>query len=89
MQLKHMSASIIENNGVLVLVSYSTPVVLYARGNIILGSMWDCSVTTLKHVKTFLTEFTYLKYCKDKVNKAFLLEQIKQGKIGTIDSIAY
>ena len=89
MQLKHMHASVIENNGVLVLVSYSTPVVLYARGNIIFGSMWDCSVTTLKHVKTFLTEFTYLKYCKDKVNKAFLLEQIKQGKIGIINSIAY
>ena len=89
MQLKHMNASVIENNGVLVLVSYSTPVVLYARGNIILGSAWDCSVTTLKHVKTFLTEFTYLKHCKEKVNKAFLLEQIKQGKIGTIDSIAY
>lgn len=43
-----------DENGVKRLYSYNTLVCEIADGNVTLKPMWNCSVTTLRHVRAFL-----------------------------------
>ena len=57
-RLRSMSA-IVEHydNGDSILVSYSTVVAAIVDGRAYVTPHWDCSVTTLKHVKTYLRDY--------------------------------
>lgn len=62
-QLRHMSATVhtrkFNNNVVYILKSYETIVAAYypVANELYLGSKYDCSQTTMKHVRAFFSDY--------------------------------
>ena len=91
-KLRSMSARVIFRDNVIKLISYQTPVAMIVNGILIFSKDWQCSVTTIKHVKAFIED--YLPYAKSKycdgcgrLSLDALRESVKSGKIGIIANL--
>lgn len=84
-KLRSMSARVIIRDNVTKLISYQTPVAMIVNGILIFSKDWQCSVTTIKHVKAFIQD--YLPYWSGRLSVDYLREAIKKGKIGIIANL--
>lgn len=91
-KLRSMSARVIIRDNVTKLISYQTPVVMIVNGILIFSKDWQCSVTTIKHVKAFIED--YFPYAKTKYYNDYgrlsldaLRKAVKSGKIGIINNL--
>ena len=91
-KLRSMSARVIIDGNTTKLISYQTPVAMIVNGILIFSKDWQCSVTTIKHVKAFIED--YFPYAKTKyyndcgrLSLDALREAVKSGKIGIIANL--
>lgn len=75
---------LIDNTSELYCQSYDTVVGMYLRKNdkIVLGRQWDCTRTTLKHIKLFLAMFI-----DEPLTKKIIDKMIEDGKIEYCDML--
>lgn len=63
-------AMVIEKNGVKTLYSYLVPVCQVKEdGVFVLGAKWDCSTTTIRHVKEFMKQLGFQVEGKKDIEK--------------------
>lgn len=84
-KLRSMSAKVIIRDNVTKLISYQTPVAMIANGILIFSKDWECSVTTIKHVKAFIQD--YMPYWRVNLSVDYLRNAIKNGEIGIINNL--
>lgn len=80
-----MSAKVIIDGNTTKLISYKTPVVMVVNGNLIFSKKWQCSVTTIKHVKAFIED--YVPFWKSILSIDYLRKAVDNGEIGLIAEI--
>ena len=61
------------------------PVAMIANGNLIFSKKWQCSVTTIKHVKAFIED--YVPFWKSILSIDYLRKAVDNGEIGLIAEI--
>lgn len=66
---------VVADDGTKTLYSYGTPVVKKRCNRVTLGDMFDCSMTTLRHVKEALRQWGYVPMSKKEIAKTFEYER--------------
>lgn len=84
-KLRSMSAKVIIDGNTTKLISYKTPVAMVVNGNLIFSKKWQCSVTTIKHVKAFIED--YVPFWKSILSIDYLRKAVDDGEIGLIAEI--
>ena len=77
-QLRRMQATVEHyDSGDTILISYSTVVAGIIDGQPYVTPMWDCSVTTLKHVKSYFADLYGVAYRADDIRDCIEWKTIK------------
>ena len=77
-QFKHQNQFIIRGEGETVFQSYNSTIAVIKNGVLTLGSDWDYSQTTLRHLYMFFDEIA--RYECDYINNSDLFDKILNAK---------
>lgn len=75
---------VIEHDGKVYFQSYESLCAVVENGRLTLGRDWDYSVTTMKHLYTFMQEYAYMTWCalpEGKSRADSIRKAIDAGKI--------
>lgn len=64
------------------LVSYSTPVAVMENGRLILGYDFDCSVTTMSHVRAWLSDAFGIRTSIPQLRRLIDLGEVEKAPVG-------
>ena len=67
------------------LVSYSTPVAVMENGRLILGYDFDCSVTTMSHVRAWLSDAFGIRTSIPQLRRLIDLGEVEKAPVGWDD----